>query len=179
MKIRSLFLTLFLSFCFSANAQVDVFQEEIIDFLNNNETRKQYTDAYDSMFDLLKSQFAVSNVPEDVWTDLKKNKEKSLDEIVNLLSFAYRKHFTREDINAMSIFYTSDAGKQMMSDPSVLSESQNKEISTFMNGTLGKKIDEKREDLTTDVAKISEFWSRDLFSESMSALVKKGYYTEH
>lgn len=179
MKIRFLFLTLFLSFCFSANAQIDAFQEDIIDYLNNNGTRGQYSAAYESMFDVLKKQFEVSNVPEPVYTELKLGKEKSLDEIVKLLSFAYRKHFTREEINAMNTFYKSDAAKQMIIDPSVLSETQNKEVYAFMNGELGKKIDTKQPDLSKDIAEISGFWSRDLFSETMSVLVKKGYYTKY
>ncbi len=177
MKIRLLYLVLFLSFCFSANAQDDSFQEDIISYLNNNGTREQYADAYTGMFDVLKKQFEVSNVPETLWAELKQGRKKSLDEIVTLLSFAYRKHFTQDEINAMNIFYKSDTAKQMMADPSALSEAQNKQISAFMNGELGKKIDEKRDELTADIVEISEFWSRDLFSETMSILVKKGYHT--
>ncbi len=179
MKIRFLFLTLFLAFCFSGATQEDSFQEDIITYLNNNGTRDQYKGAYESMFDLLKQQFSVSNVPESVWKDLQKSKEKSLDEIVNFLAFAYRNHFTREDINAMNEFYSSESAKQMIKDPSVLNSSQNEEISAFFASDLGIKIEEKKPELTKDIMEISEHWSRDLFSAKMSSLVKQGYTTGH
>ena len=54
-------------------------------------------------------------------------------------------------------------------------ERRNEEINAFFNSELGKKIASKQEALAADVAEISEHWSRDLFSEKMSKLVKAGY----
>jgi hypothetical protein len=179
MKIRFLILTLFFTICFSAVAQDDPFQEDIITYLNNNGTREQYSGAYDSMFDVLKQQFSASNVPDSVWKDLQKDKDKSLDEIVKFLTFAYRNHFTRDEINEMNSFFQTDAARQMVKDPSALNDTDQQEISRFYDSELGKKIEEKRPDLTKDIVEISEHWSRDLFSEKMSKLVKLGYSTGH
>lgn len=177
MKIGRLFLTLFLSICFSATAQVDSFQADIMSYLNNNGTRGQYSNAYESMFDVLKQQFDVSNVPEQVWEDLKKDKEKSMDEIIKLLTFAYRKHFVQEDIKGMDDFYRSETAQQMITDPSALSEAQNEEVAAFMASELGLKIEAVRPELSKDIMEISEHWSRELFSATMSSLVKQGYHT--
>ena len=177
MKIRFLFLTLFFTFCYSTLAQDDTFQEDIITYLNSNGTRDQYSDAYDNMFDVLKKQFAVSNVPDSVWKDLQKDKEKSMDDIVNFLSFAYRNHFSHDEINTMNEFFSTDAAKQMMNDPSQLTEEQNEKVSAFYTGDLGRKIEEKRPDLTKDIGEISEHWSRDLFAAKMKSLIEKGYTT--
>lgn len=177
MKMQHLFLTLFLTICFSSTAQVDAFHADIIDYINNNGTRAQYSDAYESMFDVIKKQFEVSNVPDEVWTELKNDKEKSIDEIVNLLAYAYRKHFTQEDIKGMNSFYGSETGQQMMNDPSLLSTEQNEEVAAFMSSELGLKIEAKREGLSQDIVTISEQWSRELFMDKMGVLVKKGYHT--
>ena len=179
MKIRFLILTLFFPICFSITAQEDPYQEDIITYLNNNGTRDQYSGAYDSMFEVLKQQFSVSNVPDNVWKDLQKDKDKSLDEIVKFLTFAYRNHFTRGEINQLNTFYQTPAAKQMTIDPSALSETEQAEITAFYSSALGKKIEEKRNDLTKDIVEISEHWSRDLFAEKMSKLVKLGYSTGH
>jgi hypothetical protein len=179
MKIRFLFLTLFLTLCFSGTAQEDPFKEDIVSYLNNNGTRDQYDAAYESMFDVLKKQFEVSNVPDSVWKDLQKDKEKSLDEIVNFLTYAYRNHFSREEINAMNDFYSTGSAKQMLKDPSQLNPSQSEEVSAFFASDLGVKIEEKKPELTEDIMEISEHWSRDLFGAKMSSLVKQGYTTGH
>lgn len=177
MKIRFLFLTLFFTFCYATIAQEDPYQEDIITYLNNNGTRDQYNNAYESMFEVLKKQFAVSSVPETVWKDLQKDKKKSMDEIVNFLSFAYRNHFTHEEINAMNEFFSTEAAKQMMKDPSKLNTSQKDEISAFYASDLGIKIEKKKPELSKDIMDISEHWSRDLFAAKMKSLIELGYST--
>ncbi|MBT8261727.1 MAG: DUF2059 domain-containing protein [Bacteroidia bacterium] len=179
MKIRFLFLTLFFTFCFSSIGQEDPFQQDIIEYLNNNGTRDQYSGAFESMFDVLKQQFSASEVPQSVWKELQNDKEKSLDEIVNLLTFAYRNHFTHDEINTMNEFFSTDAGKQMLKDPSQLSTAQNDEISTFFKSDIGIKIEEKKPELSKDIMEISEHWSRDLFAAKMKNLIELGYSTGH
>jgi hypothetical protein len=179
MKTGFLILTLFLSFCFSANSQADPFQQDIVDYLNSNGTREQYSTTYEEIFLVLKKQFEVSNVPDSVWKEIKKDKEKSLDGIINFLTFAYRRHFTRNEIQQMHRFYQSEAARQMMESPVGLTKEQNDSINAFSSSDLGKKIEEKSAALSEDIEAISQHWSRDLFGEKMSALVKKGYYTAY
>lgn len=179
MKIRYLFLTLFLTICFSVTAQVDSFQQDIIDYLNINGTPQQYEGAYEEMFNLLKKQFASANVPEEFWVNLYQGKEKSVDEVIAFLTFAYRKHFTREEIAEMTKFYETEAAQKMVLQSGDLSSEENEKITAFFNSEIGKKIEEKRDALSEDIAEISGHWSRDLFSEKMSALVKAGYFTQH
>ena len=175
MKIRSLFLTLFCGICFSAVAQVDNFQQDIIEYLNNNGTEAQYSKAYDEMFDVLKQQFVVPEVPAEVWTDLKKGKEESIDDVIAFLTFAYRKHFTQEDISKMTAFYKTKAGKKLVKQTKNHSKEESEEVAAFFNSELGQKIESKRGVLSEDIAEISGHWSRDLFAEKMGVLVRKGY----
>lgn len=175
LKIRPLLLTLFCTICFSVSAQIDSFQKNIIDYLNSNGTEAQYSVAYEEMFVVLKKQFVNPEVPEEVWTELKQDKKESLQEVIAFLTFAYRKHFTEAEIIQMNEFYKSETGQKMVNHAPDISEEDNNKIVTFFTSDLGKKIESKREALTIDIAEISRSWSRDLFAEKMSLLVKKGY----
>jgi hypothetical protein len=174
-KIRPLLLTLFCGICFSVSAQIDSFQKNIIDYLNSNGTEEQYSEAYEGMFDVLKKQFVNPVVPEEVWIELKQGKKESLQELIAFLTFAYRKHFTEADILKMTEFYKSEAGQKMVYNAPDISVEDNDKIVAFFTSDLGKKIESKREALLVDVAEISRTWSRELFAEKMSLLVKKGY----
>lgn len=173
--MRSIFLTLFSLICFSVTAQVDDFQQDIINYLNINGTYHQYTDAYVGTFDVLKKNFKTANVPEKVWEELKTDKEKSMKELISFLSFAYRKHFTHEEINTMTNFYKTKAAQQMIAQDGILTNSDNAEIKQFFESDLGKKIEQKRLELSEEIAIILRHWKRDLFAAKMSILVKKGY----
>lgn len=175
MKIRILFLTVFCAICYSASAQVDSFQENIIEYLNNNGTKAQYSDAYEQMFEVLKSQFETADVPASVWTDLKSNKSKSIDDIINFLTFAYRKHFTEAEIKKMATFYKSEAAQRMIRQSSEMTQEDNDEVLAFFNSDIGRKIEGKRAELSVDISEISGHWSRELFAEKMGALIKQGY----
>ena len=177
MKIHSLFLTLFCGICFSGYGQVDAFQENIIEYLNSNGTASQYVKAYDEMFDVLKQQFVEPKVPENVWSELKEGKAESIQEVLSFLTFAYRKHFTEEDIAKMNQFYKTDAAQKMVTKTYKLTKEESEQVAAFFNSDLGQKIETKREDLSVDIAEISSHWSRELFTEKMSILVKKGYKT--
>lgn len=175
MKIRNLFLTLFSAICFVASAQVDSFQENIVDYLNNNGTKAQYSDAYDQMFEVLESQFTTADVPESVWTELKSTKPESLEGIVNFLTFAYRKHFTEAEIKKMATFYKSEAAQRMITQSPDATQEDNDEVLAFFNSDLGRKIEGKRAELSVDISEISGHWSRELFAEKMGVLIKQGY----
>lgn len=173
--MRSFFLTLFSLICFSLTAQVDQYQKDIVNYLNSNGTKEQYSNAYDEMFGILAQQFMSANVPETKWKELKENKTESLDELVNFLSFAYRKHFTHDEIKQMYAFYKTPEAQQMLKDMNTLSASDSEKIAAFFTSDLGKKIEAKRIDLSADISEISGHWSRELFAAKMSDLVKNGY----
>lgn len=175
MKIRTLFLTLFCAISISVSGQVDSFQENIIDYLNNNGTKAQYSDAYDQMFDVLKNQFSTADVPASVWAELKNNKAESIAEIVNFLTFAYRKHFTEAEIKKMATFYKSEAAQRMVSRSPETTQEDNDKVTAFFDSELGRKIEGKRAELSVDISEISGHWSRELFAAKMGDLIKQGY----
>ncbi len=174
--MRSIFLTVFSLVCFTGLAQVDAFQQEIIDYLNVNGTQKQYADAYDDMFQVLRKNFETSNIPESVWTDLEGGKGKSMEEITEFLSFAYRKHFTQAEIKTMTDFYKTEAAQKMLNQTTgALSEAENGEITAYFDSPLSKKVERKLPELSDDISEISNHWSRDLFKSKMEALINLGY----
>lgn len=175
MKVRYFILTLFLAFSFAAQAQGDTRQTDIIKYLTVNGTYEQYEDAYEQMFDVIKQQFAGSEVPSTVWVELKQSKNDEVQKIVVLLSSAYRKHFSKEDITAMLAFYSTDTGKQMMADMGGMSPEQNKELTAYLMSDVGQKLDSIRPELVQDISQISEYWSRDLFMDTRKKLIDKGY----
>jgi hypothetical protein len=175
MKIRTLLLTLFCGICFSISAQIDSFQGNVIDYLNNNGTEEQYSEAYDGIFVVLKKQFINPIVPEELWIELKQGKKISIQELIAFLSFAYRKHFTEAEIVKMAAFYKSDAGQKRVHHAPDISEEDQGKINSFFSSELCKKIDAKQEALSADIDKISRSWRRDLFGATMVILVKKGY----
>ena len=63
----------------SNNSVVDL--KNIIEYLNNNGTEKQYGEAYDEMFDILKEQFM--DVPEKEWNETEM-KCKTIEDILNV-----------------------------------------------------------------------------------------------
>lgn len=174
--MRSIFLTVFSLVCFTGVAQIDAFQQDIIDYLNINGTQKQYAEAYDDMFQVLRQNFETSNIPETVWTDLKSGKGKSMDEITEFLSFAYRKHFTQAEIKTMTDFYKTEAAQKMLNQTTgALSEAENGEITAYFDSEIAKKVESKLPELSVDISEISNHWSRDLFKEKMEALLNLGY----
>ncbi len=176
MKKTFFLLTLVLTFCFTAQAQTDDFSKSIVEYLKINGTPEQYSLAYDNMFDVLKRQFNNANVPEEVWKKLQNDgKQKSINDILNFLTFAYKNHFTQEDIIALTEFYKSDAAKQMLKDVAGLTQEQNEEVADFFTSEVGKKTLDVKDALAKDISEISSHWSRDLFMEKMQKLVKMGY----
>jgi len=177
MKLRVLFLSFFVCICFSLNAQVDSFQTNIIEYLNNNGTKIEYNTAYEEVFVTLRKQFV--DTPEEVWSKLKGGKNKSVQEVIAFLTFAYRKHFTEPEIVEMATFYKTESAQKLVLGTNDLTEEDNDKIAEFFSSDVGKKLEAKKKVLSVDIAEISRHWSRDLFAEKMSTLVKKGYTTKH
>lgn len=175
MKMRIFFLTVFSLICFSGISQTDKFQEEIVSYLNSNGTSDQYSIAYEEMFQVIRQQFQTANVPESYWSVLKEDKKDDLEEIIRNLTFAYRTHFTAEDISKMAAFYQSDAGKQLIDDTVKPNQESIDAVNAFYASELGLKIKSKSDVLSADISQISEYWSRDLFAKKMGQLIKAGY----
>jgi len=177
--MRSIFLTVFSLVCFTGVAQMDQYQKDIITYLNVNGTQQQYDQAYEDMFVVLKRNFETADIPNKVYKELKSDKSESLKEVTRFLSFAYRKHFTHEEIVLMTHFYKSDAAQKMLKlKKGPLSEAENAQINAYFDGDLAKKVKEKMPELSEDISEISGHWSRDLIGAKMSALVKMGYRTK-
>lgn len=177
--MRSIFLTVFSLVCFIGVAQMDDFQKDIIAYLDVNGTQQQYNQAYEDMFVVLKKNFETADIPNKVYKELKSDKCESLIEVTEFLSFAYRKHFTHEEIVLMTHFYKSDAARKMLKiQEGPMSEAENAQIKAYFDGDLAKKMKDKMPELSEDISEISGHWSRDLFSAKMSALVKMGYRTK-
>ena len=174
MKTRIFFLTVFLGVCFLSQAQVDDFQTEIIDYLNINGTRDQYRDAYDGVYPKLSKNFKEHNIPEEVWEQLKTDKEEEVDKILSQLSFAYRNNFTRTQIQQMKEFYESEAAQKMLKGDA-LSDKERTIVNDFFEGPIGDLITTKQAKLTSEIKVISADWSRELFKEKMRWLIKNGY----
>jgi len=175
MKVRGLFLTLFLTICFSVTAQIDKFDAKTLHYLDINGTEKQYNEAYDSMFVMLRKKYTGVDVPESFWTKIQSDKSEKIAEVKKMLSFAYRNNFTETDIEKMTKFYESETGKKLVSNPRSLSESENNEVAAFNASEIGQKIATKRTSLTKDITQVSQDWSRELFIDKMTALTKFGY----
>lgn len=172
--MKSFFLTIISLICFSASAQIDDFQKEIIDLLNINGTRVNYGVAYYEVFPLLKRNFKDKEIPEEAWTKLEEGEEIQVDKAIAQLTFAYRKYFSREDIQAMTEFYLTDAAQKFISDESLTAE-EDQQIDQFLNSEVGKKMKKNQKALNADLGNMKDQWSRDLFGAKMKELVKSGY----
>lgn len=174
--MKTTFLTIFLAICSLVNAQVDDFQKEIIDYLDINGTREQYSIAFYELFPVLERNFKNKEIPEEAWEELQQDEEAQIDDIVSRLTFAYRKYFTREDIAIMNEFYSSEVGQKVVSDYA-LTEEENAVFQEYLDSDVSKKYEKNRKELTKDIEKISTEWSRELFGTKIQQLVKGGYLT--
>jgi len=172
--MKAIFVSIFLFFFHIMFSQVDNFQKDIVDYLRINGTEQQYNNAYNSMFDVLKRNFEKAEVPDKVWVELHNDKEKSINEVLSLLSFAYRNHFSQEEILEMSSFYETESAQKLLTKEA-LSEKDNILINEFFTSDVAEKLADKRKDLSVDISEISTHWSRDLFAIKMEELIKNGY----
>ena len=172
--MKAVFLTLFMFVCFSGFSQIDDFQQEIIDFLNINGTREQYSIAFYEVFPLLERNFKDREIPEEAWEELKNDEETQIDAAVSQLTFAYRKYFTREDIAKMSQFYSTEIGQKVVAERP-LNEKENAKFQEYLKSDVSVKFEKNRKELTKDMEKITAEWRKDLMGAKIKQLVKGGY----
>ncbi len=174
--MRSIFLTVLISFFISANAQVDAFQEDIVAFININGTRQLYDNSQDEITEKLKKQIVNKEIPTKEWKKFKnKNKKENLDKLVNDLAFAYRNQFSHDDVKKMMVFYKTEAAQKLINDKSNFTEEDDKVIDDFNKTAIAKKMDLKEKALEIDITTIYSAWKRDIFSQKMGEIIKKGY----
>jgi hypothetical protein len=175
MKAGTFFLTVFLTICFSTIAQVDDFQENIIECLQKNGTKAIYEIEYDNTLNLLYKQFKSSNAPESFWKELRLDREKKVDNLIPDLAFAYRKHFNKDDIDIMNDFFGTETAQIWIDSPDNLTEEQQTQVDSFLKSDTGQKLRSKEFALRKDMDAIASHWKSELFAEKMRAMVKKGY----
>lgn len=178
MKVRSFFLTIFLTICFSTIAQVDDFQKNIIECLQINGTQMIYEKEYDNTLHLLYKQFKTANAPESFWKELRSDRTKKVEDLIPNLAFAYRKHFNEDDIKVMNEFYRTESAQIWQGSSGHLTEEQQTEVNSFLESDTYKKMNAKENVLREDMDEIASYWKQELFAEKMRALVKSGYFPQ-
>ncbi len=170
MRILKPFFLLFILISLNAKAQEVDFTEEVSEYLDRNGSMNQYQYAYDELLKMFEKQYPKSENTANGWEYLEGYREKAINEMKVGLIPIYKQNFTQGDIEAMNTFYQSDTGKQLVADRSQMTETQKQELNTFYNSKVGKKIIEKQPILTTEISKVSENWSRDLYETAKSLL---------
>ena len=139
-------------------------------YLESNGTLKQYKDAYAELLNLVEKQFPKSDRNSNGWLYLERNEQKALNEIRDLLVPIYVNHFNSKELAKMQAFYETEAGMQLVKDKNKLSAKQAKIVEDFFNSKIGLKIKEKQGELSTEIAGVSEYWSRDLYQTAILLL---------
>ena len=152
------------------NAQESNYTKDISEYLDSNGTMLQYEYAYAELLKMLSSNFPKNEDNAQGWEYLEDNKEKALDEMKSLIIPIYQSNFTHNEIKQMSAFYSSEAGLQLINDRSKLTKAHKEVLNTFYNSATGQKIISKQEELSIEISKVSESWSRDLYETSLSLL---------
>ena len=174
-KISTLFLTLFLSLYFTTSAQVDTFQEDIIAVLNTNGTVEEYDFEYEKTLVSLRVKVASSDTPQSFWDKFKEGKEQSVKEVLSIIAFAYRKHFTHPEIIEIKEYYSTTAAKKLLNKEAEFTPEELQINEEFNSSPLSLKVKVKQKDLALDINKIVADWKRELFTKGLGALAKAGY----
>lgn len=146
-------------------------EDTITTYLKSNGSAQQYEYAYDQLLKMMQKNHPKTDANAEGWKYLKDNKKKAVSEMLASLKTVYKKHFNESDIKEMLGFYRSDAAKQMLKDRTKMTEEHKTQLNAYYNSEIGKKIISKQQVLGTEIAKISEEWSRDLYETAVS-LVK-------
>ena len=167
---KTVLFTITLLFSVNSFTQDAQMISKVSNYLESNGTVLQYKNAYQEFLNLMEKQFPKSDSNGEGWQYLEQNKEKALEEIRDLLIPVYIKHFNTDDIDKMSTFYATNAGKQLVANKSNLTNNQSIQISDFFNSEVGLKLREKQQVLSTEIASVSEYWSKDLYQTAVLLL---------
>ncbi len=160
---------------FTVSSQIDEYQKDIIDLLNVNGTAQKYDFEYEKLMVDLNIKVASPDTPDTFWKTLKKDKDEKVDELIAIMSFAYRKYFTHPEICELYEFYKTDSAKKMASGTDELTSKELEFISNYKKSNIAIKVKKVSAEFTKDSLKISKQWSRELFTEKLGVLAKAGY----
>ncbi|MBD0850740.1 DUF2059 domain-containing protein [Maribacter arenosus] len=170
MKQIKLFLYCFLLTPLVCMAQESNFSKDIKDYLEHNGTMRQYEYAYDQLMIMMEGNYPKSEDNKQGWTYLEENRGKALEEMKSLMVPIYQENFTHEEIKQMGAFYKTEAGVLLITDRSKMTDIHKEELNTFYNSVVGQKIISKKEVLISEISKVSESWSRQLYETSLRLL---------
>ena len=173
-KLNIFLLTFFFIFSINSSAQIDQYQSDIVKLLNCNGTIEKYDFEYKKTLTWLRVRIAAENTPLSFWNSFRETKKESLNELIAIQAFAYRKYFSHDEIKVLLNFYSSSAATKLMKNKEVTSE-EKALIDNFNESKLANKIDSISEDFEKDTEKIAREWKKELFAKGMGALAKAGY----
>lgn len=170
MKLLLQFFIAFTLWCTPMVAQENTASEDALAYVKINGTAKQYEFAYEQLLKMLEGQYPETAANSKGWEYLNANKDKYVSEIIALLAPVYENNFSSSEIKAMNIFYQSEAGQQLLTDRTKMTDEQKQALNEFYGSATGAKIIEKQPILTKEIGAISEVWSRDLYQTALSLL---------
>lgn len=131
------------SFTHGQNA---AYQNALKDYLKATGSMQAFGVALDQMVDMQK-QSNTSGLSDSFWNELRDEMALSLNDLVDMLAPLYEKHLTIEDLNNVTAFYRSPAGKKMAEvTPAILQESMQvgAKWGEAVGTRIAKRIEEKR-----------------------------------
>tara|TARA_B100000809_G_C15127534_1_gene526907 strand:+ start:580 stop:1116 length:537 start_codon:yes stop_codon:yes gene_type:complete len=174
-KINAFFLTIFLGLYFSVTAQVDVYQDDIISLLNCNGTVQEYDFEFEKTMVFLRIRVAAKYTPNSFWDKFREGKKESVEELISILAFAYRKNYRHSEIKELLNYYQTIAAQKLLVGKKEFTPEELKVIEDYKASEIAKTVATKKEVLATDVKDISYDWSKELFAKGIGALAKAGY----
>ena len=174
-KISAFFLTIFLGLYFSVAAQVDEYQDDIISLLNSNGTIQVYDFEYEKTLVSLNLRVAAKDTPDSFWEKFREGKKESLDELISILAFAYRKNYSQPEIKELLNYYETSAAQKQIKNEKEFTKEELKIIKDFNASDIAETVIAKKEILAADAKDISSEWTKELFAKGMGALAKAGY----
>lgn len=171
---KILVIICFIGISATLSAQTKSYSKAVNKCINSNGTIAYYEDVVDQMYTMLEKQFESKNVPDSVWGDVKKGKEKAMSNLSNRIVDAYQGYFTLSDVKKMNTLYATEAGKNMFKKEA-LSEGDKIILNTFYQSDTGQKIVGSQDAMNASMSKISEVWSSSLYQSVITLLSNKGY----
>ncbi len=134
-----LIVTLWLGSGFSPKLQAqEASQEEIIEFLKVMGAKQQMLNSMDLMISNFKEIYASAGVPENFWDNFRKEVVENLDDVLGELALVYQKHYTQEEIKALTVFYESPLGQKLLEKTPIVQQE-----SFAVGKAWGQKLGEK------------------------------------
>jgi len=173
--MKVFFLTFFSVIYFTATSQTDDFQNDIIDYLNVNGTFQKYDFEFEKILINLNIKAAAKDTPNSFWVEIAKDKKVNVNELIKILSFAYRKYYTQEEICDLLEFYKTEAAQKMISGNKNLSSKEIKIIEKYRKSNLAMKANKTSLEFKKDSTNISNQWIKEVFAKKLGALAKAGH----